>query len=321
MAATAYVLGPWSAPRPVHGALALGLATGLLAWLLAAAQRRPAAGRPSEALFPAPPARRARRRALGGEDGSTTWARRLLRTARLAALGESFGALCHELRAPAGIILMKARNLLDSAREVPLPPSIERDLERIAHHAGRVGEVAAGVLRAARDPEGPDGPADLRAAVEEALEVAAPRLEEVAVRCECRLVDAPPVRGSRGELAQLALNLVLNAARAAGQGGRVRVEVRPGPDGEGTLVVADDGPGVPSGDEERIFEPFYTTRPGGEGTGLGLYVCACILERHGGRVRVGRAPEGGAEFLVSLPPWVEGPGVPEEVAGWCTTPS
>jgi signal transduction histidine kinase len=100
-------------------------------------------------------------------------------------------------------------------------------------------------------------------------------------------------------LHQVLVNLVVNAVNAVPEGGRVGVRARAGEGGQLALEVHDDGPGVPEALRERIFDPFFTTRP--DGTGLGLAVCARIVAAHGGDIRVGAGPLGGACFTVQLP--------------------
>src|SRR5262249_3059000 len=131
--------------------------------------------------------------------------------------------------------------------------------------------------------------------------------------------DLPRVRGDEHQLEQVVVNLVVNACQAAPRG-RVAVgtvakrfdtrETAPAtesrrrrrvlPDGiPGVLLyVADDGPGVPEADRERIFDPFYTTKDPGEGTGLGLAIVARTVHESGGVVWVDRSREGGAVFMV-----------------------
>ncbi|HEX9288158.1 MAG TPA: ATP-binding protein, partial [Anaeromyxobacteraceae bacterium] len=111
----------------------------------------------------------------------------------------------------------------------------------------------------------------------------------------------PPVLADPDGLHQVLVNLLVNAVSAVAEGGRVGVRARPGGDGgaQVALEVHDDGPGVPEALRERIFDPFFTTRP--DGTGLGLAVCARIVAAHGGDIRVGQGPLGGACFTVQLP--------------------
>jgi len=112
--------------------------------------------------------------------------------------------------------------------------------------------------------------------------------------------DCAPARGSSARLAQVVLNLLLNAADAIDGEGTIRLEVA-SDDEWVTLVVQDTGPGIPEDVLPHIFEPFVTTKPTGEGTGLGLAVCHTLIERMGGTLTATNPPEGGARFAVQLP--------------------
>jgi two-component system C4-dicarboxylate transport sensor histidine kinase DctB len=117
------------------------------------------------------------------------------------------------------------------------------------------------------------------------------------------------VRGSHDKLVQVVLNLLLNAADAVEGDGAITIEVAgvsvasETNDGDPhvVLTVRDTGPGIAPEIAGRLFEPFATTKPAGRGTGLGLAVCATIVESYGGRIEARNLPEGGAEFEVRLP--------------------
>ncbi len=113
----------------------------------------------------------------------------------------------------------------------------------------------------------------------------------------------PSALGSREQLIQVLMALLLNAADAMEQGGRLTIRTGrvPGRAGEIFLEVADTGPGIPREDQDRIFEPFFTTKPPGRGTGLGLSICYAIVEAHQGRIEVDSVPGRGARFRVHLP--------------------
>jgi len=110
--------------------------------------------------------------------------------------------------------------------------------------------------------------------------------------------DLPRVHADPEKLKQALLNLYLNALQAMGGGGALQVEARRVPGGV-EIRVEDTGPGIPRGEAERIFEPFYTLRPGG--TGLGLSIAHTIFSDHGGSVEVASEPGRGAIFFVRLP--------------------
>ncbi len=141
-------------------------------------------------------------------------------------------------------------------------------------------------------------PLDLAALARETAEAVRLRPGSPAVAVEGG--GPAPIEGDRGRLRQVVLNLLLNAAEAAGPAGRVEVRVEGGPEGA-VLSVADDGPGIPADVLPRLFRPFFTTRKGG--TGLGLAISARIVDLHGGRISAGNRDGGrGAEFVVRLPP-------------------
>jgi CheY-like chemotaxis protein/anti-sigma regulatory factor (Ser/Thr protein kinase) len=118
------------------------------------------------------------------------------------------------------------------------------------------------------------------------------------------LADVPHVRGNRGRLGQVLMNLLVNAAQAIPEGGEdsqhIRIATRRD-GGRAILTVEDSGPGVPEHLRSRIFEPFFTTKPPELGTGLGLSLVAEIVRRHEGTIEVGVGQYGGARFEIGLP--------------------
>jgi signal transduction histidine kinase len=115
---------------------------------------------------------------------------------------------------------------------------------------------------------------------------------------------AAPARADGGKVKQVLMNLVLNAVQAMPGGGELRVRVRSGGADLVEMEVEDSGPGVPAAELDRVFEPFYTSKPGG--AGLGLSVSRRIAEEHGGRLYCEPGGAGrGASFRLELPAWRE----------------
>jgi len=143
--------------------------------------------------------------------------------------------------------------------------------------------------------------------VRQALVFCEHEIRQGGVTLMCRLADElPPIYAVRGQLQQVLVNLITNAAHALPQtGGQVRVSTfsRRGEGGvpEIGFAVADDGRGISATDLPRIFEPFFTTKTDGKGTGLGLSIVQGIVDRHHGRVAVESAPGRGSTFTVVLP--------------------
>ena len=116
-------------------------------------------------------------------------------------------------------------------------------------------------------------------------------------------LGAPDVHASAGQLEQVVVNLVTNAAFAIPEGrrGEVRVRITTSEDGKAVLEVHDDGKGIDPATMERIFDPFFTTRDVGHGMGLGLPICHAIVTAHGGALTVTSVPDKGSTFRVELP--------------------
>ena len=223
----------------------------------------------------------------------------LARHQRLAALGEMAATLAHQIRTPLSSALLYASN----AANVALAPERRDELLGRAigclHNLEQLVSDMLGFARGATASDAPVAVADIAMAVANSI----PAL----VRDGQRLtVGTPPasavVCGSREALVGAVLNLVTNALQAAGPKARVDAAFRL--DGRNAeIAVADNGPGVPAALRQRIFEPFFTSRP--DGTGLGLAVVRSVAEAHGGDVRLhsGDGPDStdGAHFVLRLP--------------------
>jgi PAS domain S-box-containing protein len=219
--------------------------------------------------------------------------RQLVRSEKLAMVGSLAAGLAHEIGTPLNVISAAAEFLLPDAGE-----DARRELSGIVAETERISRLVRDLLSFAR--AGPSGrtAVALDGAVSRVLSLLRITLEKRRVRVTAELArDLPPVVADPDGLHQVLLNLLVNAGQAVAEGGRVVVAARLAElDGERAvaLEVHDDGPGVPPELRERIFDPFYTTRA--EGTGLGLSVCARIVAEHGGDLRVGEGPLGGACF-------------------------
>ena len=252
----------------------------------------------------------------------------IVRVEKLAGIGRLAAGVAHEVRNPLGALSTYTEVL----RHRGVAPDVTDEMRRAIE---RIECIVKSLLEYAR-PGAPTGRTDLRSAVESTLGFleAQGLFRDHAVRTA--LADVPCVAGDRHALEQVVLNLVVNAcdaapasrlwielqarpfetreheltrAREVAGGAARRREFSPRPRRpdivDGTpgvlLCVADDGPGVPDADRERIFDPFYTTRDPGKGVGLGLALVARTIQEVGGTVWVDRAREGGAAFKVFLP--------------------
>lgn len=222
----------------------------------------------------------------------------LIRTERLAAVGQLAAGVSHEIDNPVGIILGYAELLLEDLDEED--PRRE-DVAAIIDECKRCKRITGGLLGLARTTSARCQPIDLNALVRGTLDSLRP--QKLFKGVDVRFTPAPqlpPVSGDADRLRQVLVNLALNAAQAMNAQGRLEVSLRrQGPVVQ--IMVADSGPGIGEGLRERIFEPFFSTKPRGEGTGLGLSVCRRLIEENGGQLTAAAASGGGAEFCIELP--------------------
>ena len=231
----------------------------------------------------------------------------LRRSERMACLGATLAGVAHELNNPLAAVLGFAQLILRK----PLDEESRAALETISHEAARAGKIVRDLLTLARKREAlRHGAVDLNEVVTYIVQTRRYALETHGITCVTELEPLlPHVSGDRTQLEQVVLNLLNNAehavrsARPDGCGGRVAVRTRC----EGPFVlldVEDDGPGIPPHVRERIWDPFWTTKEVGMGTGLGLAVVHGIIASHGGVIRVDDAGDyavGGARFTIHLP--------------------
>lgn len=239
---------------------------------------------------------------------------KLYQMLKLASLGEVATGLAHEINQPLGVIRLAATNALTGAR-LGLPTEhLTAKLDRIIQQTERMGRIIDHMRifgRKSDDRLQPCHPSD---AVDGALQVVGAhfRLDNIAVTVQLA-PGLPKVLCRQDQLEQVLINLLQNARDAvtekrrrsgANLPGRIRIEaVREAPAGALPTVridVSDNGGGVPADIMDRVFQPFFTTKPPGKGTGLGLSVSFGIIRDHGGSLSVRNGPEG-AVFSIRLP--------------------
>jgi len=240
----------------------------------------------------------------------------LVQSEKLASMGQLVAGVAHELNNPVNAVGNTLAPLeqtvaelvhaprdggsASSSRERQLLGDVRSMLRIIANGTSRIQRIVSGLSSYARPAREPDAAVDLADVIEETLEIAAHLLAGVTVERDS--VEPVTVRGDRGELGQVLMNLVANSAHALAESPKKRVRISVQRQGTEVLVsVEDSGPGIPPEARPRIFDPFFTTKPVGQGTGLGLSLSNEIVLRHGGRIEVDDSPLGGARFRVWLP--------------------
>ena len=218
---------------------------------------------------------------------------RLVEQAALAQIGQLATVVAHEVRNPlAGIkgamqVLISRRGADDA--ELPV-------LREITERIDGLSELINDLMVFSRPRPLALGPVDLRAVVNDA--VALIRRDPAARQVVIAVEDTPLTIRADVEMVRAALlNLLINAAQAAGAKGRIDVTVAPAPAGA-RLTVRDNGPGIPAEILERVFEPFFTTKA--RGGGLGLPIARRTAERHGGSLTLSCPPGGGTVATLAL---------------------
>lgn len=228
---------------------------------------------------------------------------RLAHVGRIGTLGEMVSGIAHEVNQPLTAIANYAsacRRLLASGQSAE--GETAATLEKISQQAERAGQVIRGLRNLVRRKDPVREPLDLNALVREVARLTEFELRQSDFRLKLRLApQLPAVEGDAIQVQQVLLNLIRNgfdAMREHAQGDLIEVTTRSNA-GAVELVVADSGPGIDARIEERLFEPFVTTKA--QGIGLGLSICRSIATAHGGTLLYSRKPEGGARFTLSLP--------------------
>ncbi len=224
----------------------------------------------------------------------------LVQSARLAAIGELAASLAHEINNPLSAVILATTFLQDDVARRPDAPAREEHVELARRCAARCKGVVDRLLGFVNRGPGEHVDFDLRDAVRDGLALVEHQLRSASLRSTMRLDEPLPVRGDRGELSQVVVNLLVNAAQASDAGGHVSV-VGLRSDSEVLLAVRDDGCGIPSELLERVFEPCFSTKPAGTGTGLGLSLSRRIARDHGGSLQAESELGQGTSMTLTLP--------------------
>lgn len=236
----------------------------------------------------------------GAELRETT--RRVRAAEELASIGALVAGLAHEIGTPMGVIQGHAEALESTATD----ERVRWRARTIGEQIERISTIIRALLNMARpheaDEQAPRARITLESLVGETLSFLVQKMRNHAIALEQSLNPAPEIVGEPERLQQVFLNLFLNAIDAMPQGGTLRVDLAP-VDGRRRVEVrvSDTGVGIPAASLPRIFDPFYTTKASGRGSGLGLVVANGIVIDHGGEIEVHSESGQGTEFVVRLP--------------------
>jgi signal transduction histidine kinase len=218
---------------------------------------------------------------------------------KMAELGKLAAGIVHELNTPLSVIASAAQMIL---REQELPEFIREMVERISDEAQRLSLLSRGVLSFSRHDQAPAGEIDINELLREVLLFLRYEAQKRSIGVVTELdYDLPPVAADQNYLKQVFINLVMNAFQAMPSGGTLVISTGLQRDSLLTIKVADTGCGIPEDKLPLIFEPFFSTKEPGEGTGLGLYITRQIVASCNGEIAVASRPGEGTTFTVSLP--------------------
>ncbi len=241
------------------------------------------------------------------EDGQLKLREQLIRSEKMAALGQLSAGIAHEIRTPLTSIKIFIQSL---EKEIALDENQKEDFRIIKKEIDRINENVIRFLNFARPEEPFFQQLNIHELIEESLNLLAAKMRTSSVNLELSLLEiCPPVEGDPKQLSQVFLNLFLNAIEAMPRGGvlSIRSSLKTIPESQEQflrMIVGDTGCGIPEKDRPYLFDPFFTTKEAG--TGLGLSIVYSIIQKHNGRIEVESEMGKGSSFIVSLPVHKEG---------------
>ncbi len=232
---------------------------------------------------------------------------KLAQADRLSAVGVLAAGVAHEINNPLTYIFLHLENIGAAVDQYRVGVKLDDDdvresIDRAMVGAGRVRDIVKDLQSCTRDDDVVTR-VSVNDVIEKTLELASPQLR-FKTRVETCYGDLPAVEANFGRLSQVFLNLFINAAQAfvEGRSGDNRLQITTGVEGgQVVVVVQDTGCGIPERAKARLFEPFYTTKGIGGGSGLGLYISHQHLKRFGGTISLVDSPTFSTTFVVRLP--------------------
>ncbi len=223
----------------------------------------------------------------------------LVSSEKMASLGKLAAGIAHEINNPLGGILIYSSLMME---DLPEEDIRRQDLARIVQEAGRCKEIVKSLLEFARQTEPKMEPIDINRAITDGLFF----LENQALFHNIRIIKKldlflPFVQGNSGQLKQVFMNIIVNAAEAMYGSGTLTITTAYDSRKIVFVQFTDTGEGIPEENLTRIFDPFFTTKDVGKGTGLGLATSYGIVESHGGKIGVKSKVGEGTTFTIELP--------------------
>jgi signal transduction histidine kinase len=221
---------------------------------------------------------------------------------KMASLGVLAAGVAHELNTPLEVVLSASEQLRELHLEQGDSSSRGARLASLCCEGAKRAGVIVRDLRSYSRPESQDiEVVDLETVLESTLTLLGPMVRSRQIELIRQWGDLPPIEVYVPMINQIATNLINNAAQAIDTGEQIHIVTERRGDDRVALIIEDTGPGIPPELRDRIFDPFFSTKPPGEGTGLGLSLCYTMVEQHGGRIWEEGEEGRGARFVVELP--------------------
>ncbi|HJT66636.1 MAG TPA: ATP-binding protein [Pyrinomonadaceae bacterium] len=219
---------------------------------------------------------------------------------KLATVGELAASVAHELNNPLATISLRVESLM---QQLAHDDEKHRSLQIIISEVERMTSLVTNLLQFTRRNYRQVSTIDVAGEILKSIDLISYYLRNRRIEVVTGLADSlPPIHADRQQLRQVFLNLMTNASDAMPAGGHLTVHARSDPALEHVIVeFIDSGEGIAESDLEKIWQPFYTTKPEGKGTGLGLPICSRIIEEHGGEISLQSKLGKGTTVRVALP--------------------
>jgi signal transduction histidine kinase len=254
----------------------------------------------------------------------------LIHQEKMASLGRMVAGIAHELNNPVNFVhgnlpylreyFQELQRIISALESVPkeyrqpveelkkelkydfLVTDLDHIIADLGEGSERIRQIIKNLRSFSRLDEAELKEASIQEGIESSLKILSQYYGRDKIPVDMDLAELPPVLCYPGQLNQVWVNILSNAAQALSDGPDPRVSIKTELDDPWVIVsIADNGPGIKAGDQSKIFEPFFTTKPVGQGTGLGLSICHSIIEKHGGQIWFESSEGKGTTFRIKIP--------------------